>query len=169
MGIYTGLRVATALLLISLPSPVLAQTSDPNFKTGGAVLSSSASPAPAAAATAAPASGRLQIPQLQLTSQVAFGRPVDSLTRFAPTQAAIYAWFTYASATPGTELIGRLVLLAPAGEIEARTLKTALAKTDDAGSFTFSVEPDTWPEGRYRLDLQSGGTKVRSIEFDVRK
>lgn len=135
---------------------------DPSFRAGGIVLGAP----PSAPPTAAPAT-TLTIAELQLTTQVAFGRPVDRVTTFSRNQAPIFAWFRYAGGRRGDQLSGRLVFLAPAGEIEAVTVSAPLDKPDDIGYFKLAPPADGWPEGRYRLDLLSGGSAVRSQEFQV--
>jgi hypothetical protein len=146
-----------------------ARAADPNYKAGGIILQSSGGTTLVSAPAAATGPTGVQIAQVQLTSQVAFGRPVDSVTSFAPNQPAIFAWFHYAGAQPGSTLTGRLIFLAPAGEIEALTATMPLAKTEDMGSLRFNMPPEMWPEGRYRLDLMTDGTTRGSIQFDVRR
>jgi len=170
-------RGRTAALAVVIPLcghltlvQALAGAADPNYKAGGIILQSTGSRTPAPASTnPQPAPATLQIIQIQLTTQVAFGRPVDSVTSFAPNQPTIIAWFRYAGAQPGSTLSGRLVFLAPAGEIDALTSTVPLAKPEDATSLRFNMPPEMWPEGRYRLDLMAGGATCGSIQFDVRR
>ena len=171
---FTGRRglaasLAMAITLNAHLAQAPARAADPNYKVGGIILQSSGGTTPVSAPAPDPGAPGLQVAQVQLTTQVAFGRPVDSVTSFAPNQPAIFAWFRYAGAQPGSTLTGRLVFLVPAGEIEALTATMPLAKTEDAGSLRFNMPPETWPEGRYRLDLMTDGTTRGSIQFDVRR
>ncbi|HYL79368.1 MAG TPA: hypothetical protein VEU07_01065 [Candidatus Acidoferrum sp.] len=165
------MRIPRALLigLALLGASLLAQpawSQDPAFKANGLVLPGQSAAAPTSAAPPASSSGA-QITQAQLTTQVAFGRPIDTVTRLTPTQTTVHAWFAYTGATPGTQVTGRVVLLAPAGEIEARTAAATMTKPADSGSLSFSVGPDPWPEGRYRVDLILPGLPPRSLSFEV--
>jgi hypothetical protein len=147
----------------------LAGSADPNYKAGGIILQSSGGKTPVSTPAPTPGPAGVQISQVQLTTQVAFGRPVDNVTSFAPNQPVIIAWFRYAGAQPGSTLTGRLVFLAPAGEIEALTSTVPLAKPEDAASLRFNMPPETWPEGRYRLDFMADGATRASVQFDVRR
>lgn len=111
----------------------------------------------------------LQVPELQFTTQIAFGRPVDSVTAFRPDHPAIFVWFRYAGGQPGGTITARLVFLAQAGEIEAFNTTGQMSKPEDVGYFKFTAPSDGWPEGRYRVDLVANGTKVRAQEFQVRR
>lgn len=167
------MRVSVAMtfvLVVALAPDVLAQAPAP-FKAGGIVLDAPPPPPsiPATQPSALPPAPRpgLQIAELHFTTQVAFGRPVDRVTTFKPDQPAIFAWFRYTGGQPGAPVIGRLVFLAPAGEIEATTLTGQVAKPEDVGYFKFNVPSDGWPEGRYRFDVIAAGAPVRSQEFRV--
>ncbi len=137
------------------PASAQAPAGPVDFKAGGIVLKT-----PAAA-------GALAIPELQLTTQVAFGRPVDRAATFRPDQPAVFAWFRWTGARPGSPLTGRLVFLAPAGDIQAAVVSTELAAPEDVGFIKFSAPSDGWPEGRYRLELSTNGAALTSQEFTV--
>ena len=161
-------------LAVWLPAASLAQTppaaGDPAYRAGGLVLGASpAGRTPAPPQAQPEPSGTLHVPELRLTTQIAFGRAVDSVTTFKPDQPAIFAWLRHAGAQPGAALTGRLVFLAPAEEIEAMTATARLEKGDDTAHFKFASPAEGWPEGRYRLDLVSGGVTVRTQEFQVRR
>lgn len=173
----TTSRLCTALAVLVLWAPAapyaqVAPAGDPAYRAGGIILSGPSGNMPVVSPT--PSSmGRqlamLQVPELQLTTQVAFGRPVDNVTIFKPDQPAISAWFRYNGGQPGAALIGRVVFLAPAEEIEAVRVTAQLEKPEDAGHFKFTAPADGWPEGRYRLDLISDSAVVRAQEFQVRR
>ncbi len=160
----SGLIALGFALAQTLPAaaagPPTPSDANPDYRAGGIVLE-------AVAAPRSPSVGALTIAELYITTQVAFGRPVDRSTVFPPDQPAVFAWFRWAGARPGSSLTGRLVFVASAGDIEAAEASAELTVPDDVGFFKFTPPRGGWPEGRYRLDLVSSGAALNSQEFRV--
>ncbi len=170
--------LAAVLLSAALGDPVAAQSSDPRFKSGGAVLQTLPLPAaaptaaPAAApgpAAAAPAAGTgVKVAAIGIASKLAFGQPADDVKGIGPTASPIYVWYRLAQAAPGTPLRIRVLFLAKTGEAEASATDVVVAAADESGYVAFDRPADNWPLGRYRAVVESGGVRVGTREFDVK-
>ena len=165
---------AAVLLSIMLGDAVVAQPSDPRFKSGGAVLQTVPLPvaAPAAApgpTAVAPAAGAgVKVAAIGIASKLAFGQPADDVKGVSPTASPIYVWYRLAQGAPGTPLRIRVLFLAKTGEAEASAKDVIVATADESGYVAFDRPADNWPVGRYRAVVESGGERVGVREFDVK-
>lgn len=154
--------------------PVLAQSQESSpFRAGGAVLRGAPAPpsgpvSPLGLPATPARAGTFRVVVAQMTSQMAFGQPVDQLRSFPRTQESIIAWVKYAGGAAGRRVTGRLLYLPPGKEIEAYRLDAPAEKGEGTLSFRFSAPPERWPVGKYRFEFLLDGAPLHAIRFEVR-
>lgn len=171
---------AAAVLIGALAGSAAAQaqsapSGSPRFQTGAAVLRHS--PAPEVAPRpesapretpqpAAPTTTSL-IAETGIASRLAYGVPADNVSSVRADQNPIYVWYRLSRATPGASLGIRLVHLGRPGETQTARGQATINAPEDAGYIAFSAPPGGWSPGRYRIDLDIRGARLRSLELLV--
>jgi pyruvate/2-oxoglutarate dehydrogenase complex dihydrolipoamide acyltransferase (E2) component len=133
--------------------------------------------APAAASTAAPAAAAatpaatdgFQVSTITLGDTVGADHKVrKDIVPFAPNQKTIYVSVDTSGSTPGATLNAKWSYLEGNGQLVTSTSQSVIA--DGPATTTFRVvNPNLWPEGKYKVDISLDGKQVASKTFQVKK
>ena len=86
---------------------------------------------------------------------------------FAPAVKAIYASVATLGSTPGATLSERWSYLEGSGQ-QVTTISQTIA-TDGPATTTFRVlNPNDWPQGKYKVEIAVDGKPVTSETFEVK-
>ena len=129
---------------------------------------STAAPAAAAAVPAAAAEG-FQVSTVTLGDTVNADHKVrKEVTTFAPSQKTIYVSVDTSGSTPGATLNAKWSYLEGSGALVMSTSQSIT--TEGPATTTFRVvNPNLWPEGKYKVDISLDGKQVTSKTFEVKK
>ncbi|WP_049620610.1 hypothetical protein [Frateuria defendens] len=130
-----------------------------------------ASTAPAAAGTsasAAPADQGFRVDSVQLGDAVTAAHKVRTVKdSFEPGQKTLYASVATLGKTAGATLSARWSYLEGKGQ-PVSTISQSIA-TDGPAITTFKVlNPNAWPEGKYKVEISLDGKPVASQTFQVK-
>jgi hypothetical protein len=90
------------------------------------------------------------------------------ITTFAPSQKTIYVSVDTSGSTPGATLNAKWSYLEGNGQLVTSTSQSIIA--DGPATTTFRVvNPNLWPEGKYKVDISLDGKQVASKTFEVKK
>jgi hypothetical protein len=125
--------------------------------------------APAATPTAAANSEAFQVSEITLGDTVNADHKVrKEVTTFAPSQKTIYVSVDTSGSTPGATLNAKWSYLEGNGQLVNSTSQSIVA--DGPATTTFRVvNPNLWPEGKYKVDILLDGKQVSSKAFEVKK
>lgn len=153
-------------------TPPAAATAPTPAATAPTPAAPASSPAPASSSgNAAATSGddtHFAVARLQLGDTVTANHKVDQpRSTFAPTQKTIYASVETTGRTDEATLAARWSYLEGRGQLVS-TISQSIA-TDGPATTTFKVEnPDTWPAGKYKVDISLDGKPVTSQTFEIK-
>ena len=121
-----------------------------------------------AAAGAPAADDAFKVDQVQLGDAVTSSYKISKpSTTFAPTQNTIYASVTTSGRTTGSTLSARWSYLENEGE-QISTISQTIA-TDGPATTTFKVRnPNSWPQGKYKVKISLDGKPVTAQTFEVK-
>jgi pyruvate/2-oxoglutarate dehydrogenase complex dihydrolipoamide acyltransferase (E2) component len=134
--------------------------------------------APAAASTAAAAAPVVAPATADNSFQVAGVTLGDTVTpdhkvrkevlSFSPSQKTLYASVDTTGTTTGATLNAKWTYLEGSGTVIISTSQSIAA--DSPATTTFRVvNPNLWPEGKYKVDISLDGKPVASKQFEVKK
>jgi type IV secretory pathway VirB10-like protein len=140
-----------------------------------AAAPAAATPAPAstapaaAAATPAANSDSFQVSAVTLGDTVTADHKVrKEVTTFAPNQKTIYASVDTSGTTEAATLTAKWSYLEGSGSLVMSTSQSINA--DGPGTTTFRVvNPNLWPEGKYKVDILLDGKQAASKTFEIKK
>jgi hypothetical protein len=148
------------------PAAVAPASTAPAAPTAPAPASTAA---PATAAAAPAASDGFQVSTITLGDTVTPDHKVrKEITTFAPSQKTIYVSVDTSGSTPGATLNAKWSYLEGNGQLVTSTSQSIIA--DGPATTTFRVvNPNLWPEGKYKVDISLDGKQVASKTFEVKK
>lgn len=154
------------------PAPAPA-TSAASASTAAAPAASVSAPAiattvatPATAASAAAASP-LEVAQLTLGTAVNEANEITADgSRFTPADHVLYAGVATRGRTTEATLNARWRYMEGRGQLVSSVSQTIA--TDGPALTTFTLRnPDLWPEGRYRIEVELDGTPAITRDFEI--
>ena len=87
---------------------------------------------------------------------------------FSPSQKTIYVSVDTSGTTAGATLNAKWSYLEGNGQLVTSTSQSITA--DGPATTTFRVvNPNQWPEGKYKVDISLDGKQVASKQFEVKK
>jgi hypothetical protein len=125
--------------------------------------------APAAAAATPAAAEGFQVSTVTLGDTVTPDHKVrKEVTSFAPNQKTLYVSVDTTGATTGATLNAKWSYLEGSGQMVNSVSQSISA--DGPATTTFRVvNPNLWPEGKYKVDISLDGKQVASKTFEVKK
>ena len=160
------------------PSTAPATPAPASTAAAPAAAHTAAAPAAASTAAAAPtapaaapaaADNGFQVATVTLGDTVTPDHKVrkDVLT-FSPSQKTIYVSVDTSGTTTGATLNAKWSYLEGNGQLVTSTSQSITA--DGPATTTFRVvNPNLWPEGKYKVDISLDGKQVASKPFEVKK
>jgi pyruvate/2-oxoglutarate dehydrogenase complex dihydrolipoamide acyltransferase (E2) component len=132
-----------------------------------AASTAAASPAPAAAP--AVADNAFQVATVTLGDTVTPDHKVrKEVLTFSPSQKTIYISVDTSGTTAGATLNAKWSYLEGNGQLVTSTSQSITA--DGPATTTFRVvNPNLWPEGKYKVDISLDGKQVATKQFEVKK
>jgi pyruvate/2-oxoglutarate dehydrogenase complex dihydrolipoamide acyltransferase (E2) component len=163
----TAAPAAPAPASTAAPAPAHTAVTAPTPATTAAAAPAVAPVTPAAAPAAA--DGTFQVAGVTLGDAVTPDHKVrKEVLSFAPSQKTIYASVDTNGATQGATLTAKWTYLEGTGQVIISTSQSIAA--DSAATTTFRVvNPNLWPEGKYKVDISLDGKPVASKQFEVKK
>jgi hypothetical protein len=155
--------------------PATASTAAPAPAHTAPAPASTAAAAPAPASTAAAAAAMPATAEGFAVSTITLGDTVTpdhkvrkEITTFTPSQKTIYVSVDTSGSTAGATLNAKWSYLEGSGQLVTSTSQSIIA--DGPATTTFRVvNPNLWPEGKYKVDISLDGKQVASKTFDVKK
>ncbi|GLQ47426.1 hypothetical protein GCM10007862_24770 [Dyella lipolytica] len=151
-------------------APAPASTAAAPAHTATAAAPAPASTAAPAAAAATPAATEgFQVSTITLGDTVGTDHKVrKDIATFTPNQKTIYVSVDTSGSTPGATLNAKWSYLEGNGQLVTSTSQSVIA--DGPATTTFRVvNPNLWPEGKYKVDISLDGKQVASKTFQVKK
>lgn len=171
---YANARLFAAALVIGvLAAEPAAQAQSAasgtqRFRTGATVLRHAPVPENTARETPQPAATAIGlVAEVGVASRLAHGIPADNVSSVRADQNPIYVWYRLSRATPDAPLGVRLIHLGRPGQTQTAHAQATINAAEDAGYIAFSAPAGGWSPGRYRIDLDIRGARLRSIELLV--
>ena len=133
-----------------------------------AASTAAAAPTAPAAAPAAADNG-FQVATVTLGDTVTPDHKVrKEVLSFSPSQKTIYVSVDTSGTTTGATLNAKWSYLEGNGQLVTSTSQSITA--DGPATTTFRVvNPNLWPEGKYKVDISLDGKQVASKQFEVKK
>ena len=146
------------------PAPAVAPAS-----TAPTAPAPASTAAPAAAAATPAAAEGFQVSTVTLGDTVTPDHKVrKEVTSFAPNQKTLYVSVDTTGATTGATLNAKWSYLEGSGQMVNSVSQSISA--DGPATTTFRVvNPNLWPEGKYKVDISLDGKQVASKTFEVKK
>jgi pyruvate/2-oxoglutarate dehydrogenase complex dihydrolipoamide acyltransferase (E2) component len=160
------------------PSTAPAKPAPASTTAAPATAHTAAAPAAASTAAAAPTAPAAAPAAADNAFQVATVTVGDTVTpdhkvrkevlTFSPSQKTIYVSVDTSGTTAGATLNAKWSYLEGSGQLVTSTSQSITA--DGPATTTFRVvNPNLWPEGKYKVDISLDGKQVASKQFEVKK
>jgi pyruvate/2-oxoglutarate dehydrogenase complex dihydrolipoamide acyltransferase (E2) component len=152
------------------PAPAsTAATPAPAHTAAAPAAASTAAAAPAPAAAPAAADNGFQVATVTLGDTVTPDHKVrKEVLTFSPSQKTIYVSVDTSGTTAGATLNAKWSYLEGNGQLVTSTSQSITA--DGPATTTFRVvNPNLWPEGKYKVDISLDGKQVATKQFEVKK
>lgn len=93
-------------------------------------------------------------------------QPAESTSQFPQGTEAVYCWFSWKGAKPGSKLTARWYYTS--GDIHILDYSFPLTRISDKGVLSLKMPPGKFlPPGSYRLDMEIKGRVMKTIPFSV--
>jgi pyruvate/2-oxoglutarate dehydrogenase complex dihydrolipoamide acyltransferase (E2) component len=160
------------------PSTAPAKPAPASTAAAPAAAHTAAAPAAASTAAAAPtapaaapaaADNGFQVATVTLGDTVTPDHKVrKEVLSFSPSQKTLYVSVDTSGTTAGATLNAKWSYLEGNGQLVTSTSQSITA--DGPATTTFRVvNPNLWPEGKYKVDISLDGKQVASKQFEVKK
>jgi hypothetical protein len=159
------------------PSTAAAKPAPASTAAAPAAAHTAAAPAAASTAAAAPtapaapvaADNAFQVATVTLGDTVTPDHKVrKEVLSFSPSQKTIYVSVDTSGTTTGATLNAKWSYMEGNGQLVTSTSQSITA--DGPATTTFRVvNPNLWPEGKYKVDISLDGKQVASKQFEVKK
>jgi pyruvate/2-oxoglutarate dehydrogenase complex dihydrolipoamide acyltransferase (E2) component len=152
------------------PAPASTAAPAPAHTAAAPAAASTAAAAPAAPAAApAAAENTFQVATVTLGDAVTPDHKVrKEVLSFSPSQKTIYVSVDTSGTTDGATLNAKWTYLEGTGQVIISTSQSITAEGPATTTFRI-VNPNLWPEGKYKVDISLDGKEVATKQFDVKK